>query len=52
MLTKQGEIGSLQLRVTLSSEYSFMAENTTSLGGSCSFELVSSPDKHLLWAFE
>lgn len=52
VLTKQGEIRSLQLSVTLSSDYGIISENTGGLGGSCGFELVCSPNKHLLWAFE
>lgn len=51
VLTKQGEIWSPQLRVTLSSDYGFIAENTGGLGGSCSFEFVYSPNKDLLWGF-
>lgn len=52
VLTKQGETQPLQLSVTLSSYYGISSENTGGHGGSCGFELVCSPNKHLLWAFE
>lgn len=47
VLTKQGEAQSPQPRVTLSSDYGIISENTGGLGGSCGFELVCSPNKHL-----
>lgn len=52
VFTKQSETQSLQLSVTLSSDYGIISENTGGLGASCGFELICSPNKHLLWAFE